>query len=220
MPKASSVARELLWPLVRGFRLGVHRARWREQNSDNQTTAENFFPIERVRVGRGTYGPLHLHFFGHPDERITIGSFCSIAEDVHILAGGEHFLDRPTTYPIEHYLDGYEGHGSAPRGPVDIADDVWIGHGCIILSGVAIGQGAVIGAGSVVARDVPPYAIFSAGRIGRYRLDDRARAAMVRLDWSRVTPADLAKNAAALIRPVDESTWASPIFADLTVDHD
>jgi PAS domain S-box-containing protein len=42
------------------------------------------------------------------------------------------------------------------KGSIVIEDDVWLGTGAIILSGVRIGKGAVIGAGSVVTRPVPP----------------------------------------------------------------
>lgn len=40
-----------------------------------------------------------------------------------------------------------------------IGDDVWIGFGAIVMSGVTIGRGAIIAAGSVVTKDVPPYSI-------------------------------------------------------------
>lgn len=42
---------------------------------------------------------------------------------------------------------------------VIIEDDVWIGYGAIILSGIKIGRGAIIAAGSVVTKDVLPYSI-------------------------------------------------------------
>jgi serine acetyltransferase len=42
---------------------------------------------------------------------------------------------------------------------VIIGNDVWIGYGVTILSGVKIGDGAVIGAHSVVSKDIKPYAI-------------------------------------------------------------
>lgn len=40
-----------------------------------------------------------------------------------------------------------------------VEDDVWIGHGAIIVAGVTIGRGSIVGAGSVVTRDVPRYAV-------------------------------------------------------------
>jgi len=42
---------------------------------------------------------------------------------------------------------------------VTVGDDVWIGYGAIILSGVTIGEGSVIAAGSVVTKDVEPYTV-------------------------------------------------------------
>lgn len=40
-----------------------------------------------------------------------------------------------------------------------VEDDVWIGHGAIVLTPVRIGRGSIIAAGSVVTKDVPRYAI-------------------------------------------------------------
>lgn len=40
-----------------------------------------------------------------------------------------------------------------------IGDDVWIGFGAIVMSGVTIGRGAIVAAGSVVTKEVPPYSI-------------------------------------------------------------
>ena len=40
-----------------------------------------------------------------------------------------------------------------------IGNDVWIGYGSTIMSGVKIGDGAVIAAGSLVVKDVDPYTI-------------------------------------------------------------
>jgi chloramphenicol O-acetyltransferase type B len=42
---------------------------------------------------------------------------------------------------------------------VVIGDDVWVGYGAIIMSGVKIGRGSIIAAGSVVIKDVLPYNI-------------------------------------------------------------
>jgi len=43
--------------------------------------------------------------------------------------------------------------------PVVVEADCWIGMGVSILPGVTIGEGAVVGAASVVAKDVPAYAV-------------------------------------------------------------
>lgn len=43
---------------------------------------------------------------------------------------------------------------------ITIADDVWIGFGSIVLSGVHIGEGSIIAAGSIVISDVESYSIY------------------------------------------------------------
>jgi acetyltransferase-like isoleucine patch superfamily enzyme len=50
-----------------------------------------------------------------------------------------------------------------------VEDDVWIGHGAIILQGVRIGEGSVVAAGSVVTKDVPPYSIMAGNPACRVR---------------------------------------------------
>lgn len=49
------------------------------------------------------------------------------------------------------------GRGDKHR--IQVEDDVWIGHGAILLAPCRVGRGAIVAAGSVVTRDVPPYAI-------------------------------------------------------------
>lgn len=66
-----------------------------------------------------------------------------------------------------------------------IGNDVWIGHGALILPGVTIGNGAIIGAGAVVARDVPDYAIVAGNpaRVIRYRFDPEVIERLNRIAW-------------------------------------
>lgn len=42
-----------------------------------------------------------------------------------------------------------------------VEDDVWIGYGAIILSGITIKKGSIIGAGSIVTKDVEAYSIYA-----------------------------------------------------------
>lgn len=214
MPRSMplTLLRELARPMRDGLRLAAHRANWRRRNPHNFTTAASLFPADRVRVGAHTYGPLELHFFGHPDESVTIGAFCSIAAGVTMLAGGEHPFDRPSSYPLERHLAAGTDVGSAPKGPISIADDVWIGTGCTILSGVSIGQGAVLGAGSVVATNVPPYAVHAGGRIVKYRFADEQVAALCRFDWAGLDPAEIVANIELLKAPVSPAFFASDLY--------
>jgi acetyltransferase-like isoleucine patch superfamily enzyme len=52
-----------------------------------------------------------------------------------------------------------EQFGAEDVRPVVIGQNVWIGSGGIILSGVTIGDGAVVAAASVVTKDVPANAL-------------------------------------------------------------
>ena len=81
---------------------------------------------------------------------IRMGNFVMLASQVAIV-GGDHNTNIPGV-PMR-----FSGRDRARQ--VRIADDVWIGHGAIILCGVSIGEGAVIGAGSVVTSSVDEYAI-------------------------------------------------------------
>ncbi|MDE2319262.1 MAG: CatB-related O-acetyltransferase [Rhodospirillales bacterium] len=136
------------------------------------------------------------HTYGLPTVRrwpesanLHIGNYCSIAEEVLIFPGGNHRSDWITTYPFSH-INGWEaahhikGHPST-RGDIVIENDVWIGYGSLILSGVTIGDGAVIGARSVISQSVPPYAIVAGNpaRLVRYRFPKKEIKRLLEIQW-------------------------------------
>ncbi len=144
--------------MIKGIKRVLKRAIWRHRNKNNFTTpAGNNFPLDKVFVGKATYGSLHAISYGNSSERLMIGSFCSIADGVTFLMGGEHSLKSLSTYPFRAKF--MQKTPANTRGPIEIGDDVWIGYGATILSGVTIGQGAVVAAGAVVVKDVQPYCI-------------------------------------------------------------
>ena len=113
----------------------------------------------QYKIGRHSYGDdLKVRHWGE-NTTLEIGAFCSFAEGVKILLGGEHRLDWVTTFPFptlwKQAAGNISGHPYS-KGGVIIGNDVWVGTETVILSGVRIGDGAVIGARTVVARDVPP----------------------------------------------------------------
>lgn len=154
-------------------------------------------------VGRFTYGaPKFVLFPSSPAARI--GSFCSIADEVTFITGGEHDTERVTTYPLDMML----GDFSLPwvehsRGPITIGNDVWIGYGATILSGVNIGHGAVIGARSVVAADVPPYAVVAGNpaRLLRYRFAPDVVRELLALAWWDWDEETIQQRAVELLTP-------------------
>ena len=68
---------------------------------------------------------------------------------------------------------------------MSIGNDVWIGHGAVILPGVTVGDGAVVGANAVVTKDVSPYAIVGGApaRVIRMRFADDVVERLMRLAW-------------------------------------
>jgi acetyltransferase-like isoleucine patch superfamily enzyme len=115
---------------------------------------------ENITVGDFTYGIPKIRSCGE-GAKLSIGKFCSIAENVTIMLGGEHRPEWNTTYPFNVLLDNFsdiKGH-PATKGDVAIGNDVWIASGAKIMSGVTIGDGAVIGANALVTKDVAPYDI-------------------------------------------------------------
>ena len=84
------------------------------------------------------------------DANVKIGNFVMLAGRTAIV-GGDHKFDIVGIPIIEA--------GRAENKLVTICDDVWIGHGVIIMHGVTIGEGAIVAAGAVVTKDIAPYQI-------------------------------------------------------------
>lgn len=133
-----------------------------------QTFINTFYLKDKInnpnwKIGDFTYGdPLVLDW--GEGTKLHIGKFCSIAEDVKIFLGGNHRADWLSTYPFNkiHSFNDVAGNISGhplSKGDVIIGNDVWIGFGALILSGVKIGNGAIIGAHALVTKDVEPYEI-------------------------------------------------------------
>jgi len=162
---------------------------WRLRNAHNDTSMGAPFDFSKVQVGHGSYGRLNVHTWGLPEERLSIGHYVSIAGDVQFLLGGNHAHDRLSTYPFKVMMLGHPNE-SRTKGPITVQDDVWIGHGAMILSGVTLHQGCVIGAGAVVTRDVPPYAIVAGNpaQVVKYRFSQELTQKLVALRLSDLTP--------------------------------
>jgi len=137
---------------------------WRDVNRHNFTCVgnginDNEFPINLIKVGKGTYGLLHVTSYGSNDEQLIIGDYCSIAQGVKFILGGEHSLEKISSYPLERIFVNTECVETFSKGKIIIENDVWIGSDVLILSGVKLSQGTVVAAGSVVTKSSEPYSV-------------------------------------------------------------
>nr|WP_315155898.1 CatB-related O-acetyltransferase [uncultured Flavobacterium sp.] len=88
---------------------------------------------------------------------IVIGKYCQLGADVALHATN-HPISSMTTYVNNNLFQG-ELQGLKEENEIVIGNDVWIGHGVIIVGNINIGNGAILAAGSVVTKDVAPYTI-------------------------------------------------------------
>ncbi|HEY0172548.1 MAG TPA: acyltransferase [Pyrinomonadaceae bacterium] len=142
----------------------------------------------RGRVNVGAYTVLNGAYLVC-NGRIEIGDHC-------LLAWGSVLTDtwpsRAATLPLSLRREALRAaaHDAAralpafaePR-PVVLEDNVWVGFDAVVLPGVRLGRGSVVGCKTVVAEDVPPYAVVvgSPARVVRYldaddTEEERARA--------------------------------------------
>lgn len=148
---------KILKRLRNEYIIGELNNEWRKRNKHNYTTIERYCDCSKISVGRFTYGPLHVHDFDS-GITLTIGNFCSIADDVHFYLAGNHELNRISSYPFKKNI--FNGPAeSLSKGSIVVEDDVWIGSRVIIMSGVRLNRGCVVAAGSIVTHDVAPYTI-------------------------------------------------------------
>lgn len=180
------VIRLIFRDIKKYFKLKIFQNKWLKHRGDNYTQAGTVFPIDKVKIGKWSYGILNVHYYNQLYERLEIGKYCSIAENVHFFTGGEHDIKNISTYPFKNRISKNAIQEAISKGPIVIGDDVWIGSNSIILSGVKIGKGAVIAAGSIVAKDVPEYGIFINNRPIRYRFDEEIRTILTDYDLNRL----------------------------------
>jgi len=189
---------------------------WRALNPHNEINlvrAHGIFDFSKLTAGRRSYGGITLWTFGAPGEKLSIGHFCSIADGAKFLLGGNHAYDGVSTFPFQtKYFAQLE---AVSKGPIVIGDDVWVGNNCTFLSGVTVGQGAVIAAGSIIARDIPPYAIAGGNpaRVLKYRFEPEVIEKMLKLDYSRVSDQAILANRELLRTPVSSDNVDAVIAA-------
>lgn len=131
--------------------------------------------------------------------KTEVGRYCSIGAYVRTAVGNHPIRRCVSTSPslfstepangLSYYIDNnvseYLFSNEKEGYCVTIENDVWIGTGVVLLSGVTIHNGAVIGAGSVVTKDAEPYGIYAgnpAKKIGS-RFSESEISKLLELEW-------------------------------------
>lgn len=107
----------------------------------------------RINIGYATTLGYNNYIHG----KVHIGKYCQIGADVAIFTKN-HPTNYMSTYIGKNLFNG-ELKQLREENKVIIGNDVWIGHGVIIVGNVIIGNGAVLAAGSVVTKNVEPYSV-------------------------------------------------------------
>ena len=141
-----------------------------------------------LEIGKHTYGKIVVDAYEGSESKITIGKYCSISRDVRFINGGIHPIDWVSLYPfrIRWKMEGALADGMpASKGPIQVMNDVWIGTGSTILSGVTIGNGAIIMAGSIVTKNVPAFTIVGGipAKPVKKRFSDQEIQALEEIKW-------------------------------------
>ena len=125
-----------------------------------------------VRVMKGTnFAKMQISIGHHVQfgrycniaHNVSLGNYILMASNVSFVGKNDHFYSTPKQY----IWKGERGND----GTCVVEDDVWIGHGAIIVGGIKIGKGSIIAAGSIVTKDVPPCEIW--GGIPAKKIKDR-----------------------------------------------
>ncbi|QHX36295.1 CatB-related O-acetyltransferase [Spiroplasma sp. BIUS-1] len=130
------------------------------------------------------------HFPKIHNDKLIIGKFCAIADEVKFLMNGaNHRMDSISSFPFEMFnefgVDSKKIRSAKVKGDTVVGNDVWIGYGATILPGVKIGNGSIIGAKAVVTKDVEPYSIVGGNpaKVIRMRFDKNKIKELEDLQW-------------------------------------
>jgi len=188
-------------------RLWILQKRWKNRNLHNKTYLEMRTNISKITVGNYSYGGLNV-LNASEKYHLNVGHFCSIAQGVVFAVCVEHPTNTISTFPFKVMCLGSQSYEAISKGDIVVEDDVWIGHGATILSGVRIGQGAVIAAGAVVTKDVPPYAVVGGvpAKVIKYRFPPHIVEELLKVDYGKLTKEMVETHIGALYEELNDVT--------------
>lgn len=195
----------LLGQFILKIKLNHFRRKWIRNNRHNDTIPMNVFCPDSVTVGNYSYGELNIVSF-NSKTKLSIGNFVSVAQNVSFLLDVEHHIDYFSTYPFKVKMLNELQSESFSKGNIVVEDDVWIGYGATIMSGVHIGKGAIIAAGAIVTKNVLAYAIVGGvpAKVIKYRFSPEVAETIKILDFNNLSYDKVLAFKDLLYTPVDK----------------
>jgi len=119
------------------------------------------------------------------NQKVIIGSFCSIARNVSMQTFNHNSKKLSTYFIGQNLFQEKWGNETVSKGNIIIKNDVWIGSHCVVLGGVTIGNGAIVAANSVVTKDVLPFSIVAGtpAKVIGTRFDEKTIEEIETLAW-------------------------------------
>ena len=140
---------------------------------NNSTFGRNtiFWAPNKMTIGNNVY----IGKFCTIQADIEMGNNIEIANNVGLIGRYDHDYTKVGVSIKDAPWIGdsnYDFKGKNLK--IVIEDDVWIGYGSVVFTGVRVGRGAIIAAGSIVTKDVPSYAIVAGNpaKIKGYRFTE------------------------------------------------
>jgi len=192
------------------------RKKWRKMNMQNSTEMGTLFPLRFAKVGAYSYGTINLIVYdlNNTDSRLEIGNFVSISGNVTFLLCEQHQTKTVMPFPLKSILKNTQFPEDAiSRGSIIVEDEVWIGYGATILSGVRIGKGSIIATGAVVTADVPPYSIVGGvpAKVIKRRFSDDVIERLLSINIADLPAAEIEKNIDLFYKDIVDSDCLSEV---------
>lgn len=102
----------------------------------------------RLTIGEGCF--LNIGTMVAVENEVTIGDHTMFANQCFVSDAAHRFDDPRLPVPWQ---------GFTTKGPTRVGSNCWFGVGCVVTSGVTVGDRCVIGANSVVTADLPSHVI-------------------------------------------------------------
>lgn len=173
-------------------------------------------------IGDKTYDNGACVWKWYDSSKLTIGKYCSIANNVNFICDpGFHTESEITSFPLFHEIlekddevvinnvsyavKDLKEKLKPKKANIIVGNDVWIGMNVAILPGVTIGNGVTILAGAVVSNDIPDYAIVGGipASIIKFKHNSETIKALNEISWWNWSDEKIKKNINDFYLPMD-----------------